>query len=116
MTFHGFDGIRSTQPTVLLTQQAPVRRGPRASARSPCLGDLSCHGFAHRIHHSTQAVLLTQQAPVRRGPRASATSLVTVSLAESEADFLPNGVCRNSCPTRSSKQKLCLIFYDFSWF
>ena len=34
MTFHGFDGIRSTQPTVLLTQQAPVRRGPRASATS----------------------------------------------------------------------------------
>ena len=34
MTFHSFDGIRSTQPTVLLTQQAPVRRGPRASATS----------------------------------------------------------------------------------
>ncbi len=61
MTFHGFDGIRSTQPTVLLTQQAPVRRGPRASA----------------------------------------TSLVTVSLAESEADaFLPNGVCVTPVHTR----------------
>ena len=42
-----------------------------------------------------------RQASVRRGPRASATSLVTVSLAESEADaFLPNGVCVTPVHTR----------------
>ena len=111
--------------TVLLTQQAPVRRGPRASAtslvtvlmasvlpnlryylrsRAPVrrgprdVGDLSFHSFAGT---ESETVLLTQQAPVRRGPRASATSLVTVSLAESEADaFLPNGVCVSPVHTR----------------
>ena len=105
MTFHGFDGIRSTQPTVLLTQQAPVRRGPRASATSlvtvsltesetdaflpngvcvsPVHISMTFHGF-DGIRSTQPTVLLTQQAPVRRGPRASANSLVTVSLAESE--------------------------------
>ena len=53
------------------------------------------------IRSTQPTVLLTQQAPVRRGPRASATSLVTVSLAESEADaFLPNGVCVSPVHTR----------------
>ena len=57
MTFHGFDGIRSTQPTVpTYAASFSVRRGTSA----------------------------WQQAPVRRGPYASATSLVTVSLTESE--------------------------------
>ena len=37
---------------------------------------------------------LTQQASVRRGPRASATSILTVSLAASEASaFFRNRVC-----------------------
>ena len=91
MTFHSFDGIRSTQPTVLLTQQAPVRRGPRASATSLVVRRgprASATSLVTVSLTESEAVLLTQQAPVRRGPRASATSLFTVSLAESETVLL----------------------------
>ena len=59
-----------------LTQQASVRRGPRASSTS--------------VRRGPRA----SSASVRRGPRASATSILTVSLAASEASaFFPNRVC-----------------------
>ena len=105
----------------LFSQQASVRRGPRASAtslftaslcspRSPCLGDLSFHSkplFAEVP--VPRRSLFSQQASVRRGPRASAISLFTVSLAESEASaFLPNRVCLSPIIVIIAYFQICL--------
>ena len=75
--------VSLTESEIGLTQQASVRRGPRASAPS------------HFTVSLTESEIgLTQQASVRRGPRASVPYLFTVSLTESEASaFLPNRVC-----------------------
>ena len=82
------------------SQQASVRRGPRASAtslftaslcspRSPCLGDLSFHSkplFAEVP--VPRRPPFSQQASVRRGPRALATSLFTASLCSPRSPCL----------------------------
>ena len=105
------------------TQQASVRRGPRASAtslltvsladaastcspRAPCLGYLASHGCAHRRskHLFAEGPVprlplfprlrsQTQQAPVRRGPRASATSLLTVARTDAASICSPRAPC-----------------------
>ena len=95
-----------------LTQQASVRRGPRASATSllTVARRRSKHLFAEgpvpRLPSFSR--LLTQQASVRRGPRASATSLLTVARTDAASICSPRAPClgylaSHGCANRRSK-------------
>ena len=81
--------VSLTESEIGLTQQASVRRGPRASAPYLFTASVCSPRFRRPISQQasvrrTSLLGLTQQASVRRGPRASAPSHFTVSLTESE--------------------------------
>ena len=98
--FYGFGGIRSTQPTM------------RCSPRSPCLGELSFHGFARRIRSGR---FLTKWRL-----RKFTTSLLDVACMEKISffyDFYGFGGIRSTQPTmRCSPRSPCLGELSFHGF
>ena len=108
-----------------LTQQASVRRGPRASApslftashcspRSPCLGALSFHSKPLFAEVAVCLGALSQQATVRRGRRASAPSLFTARPLFAEVAVPRRPLFSQQATVRRGRRALAPSFFTAS--